>query len=301
MRVPGVGRNNFWFGTEEYSLWFPTPKSGADMGSVGWGIGGTTLNGGGWERQSSSTHKEYVFEWGDAGSYEWATLLKSFRSGVYGRGLLYFIDPLAYERNIFPERWAAPAIMAGDEGPSEVYGYTPESVPTSGWKANRLPNTSLYYDLTSVEEGYRGDRDTVYIPIPEGYTLYLGAFYSATGDGGIFASTVNGGLVGSETMLTALPAPSPVMVQDTFSGVDGVRVWVGKDGPTGTVTSTAKVARLYPSGATPPASFFSGPFIGGLGNSGCRFVGEPTFSVNTGVENGRVSFAATFREVGDWV
>ena len=51
----------------------------------------------------------------------------------------------------------------------------------------------------------------------------------------------------------------------------------------------------YPTGSAPLTEW-----VGGQGNSGCRFVGSPTYIENTGVNGGQISYAASFKEVGDW-
>src|SRR5690606_3795009 len=85
-----MSRCGLWFGTEQHAGWFPTPLSGADSSPVGWGADGTHLNGGGWAMGSWNSHKRYTYEWGQSSSREVAQLLKSYRDGTYGRGLLYF-------------------------------------------------------------------------------------------------------------------------------------------------------------------------------------------------------------------
>lgn len=288
---------DFWFGTEKRMGWFPSPLQGADMSPEGWNANGTLLNGGGWSRASFLTHKTFTFEWKSTSALETAAKMKAYQSGTYGRGLIYFIDPMIYDKNVLPERWADPSILLGDEGRSLVYNVSPEEAPVSGGSPMDLPVSASYYDLTGVTSGYRGDKDSVFIPIPEGYVLHLGAFYSATDDGGIFASPVYNGVVGSETKLTPLSTAGPTLLADEFVGASGVRLWLGKDGADGTVTVTAMIGRLYKVGA---AVVKTGKWVPGMGHSGCRFSGPPTMIRNTGIRGGTASFAATFREVGDW-
>lgn len=294
---------SMWFGTLERALWIDCPVSGPDMSPIGWGDEGTLLSGGGYARNSVGSHKEYVFEWKESSTRQAAQLMKSYADGAYGRGLLYFLDPLTYDTNVLPARWANPAMACDDEGPPHVYGAYPEENSVSGWETNQLPVNSAYYNLESIDSGYRDDLDTVFIPIPTGYTLHLGAFYSATGSGGVFATPVNtNGTLGTDVELTALANNSGVVVDDTFTGVKGVRIWVGKSSAgVATVTFVAMVGRLIQSSKTPSSTFTSGPWIGGMGHSGCRFVGKPTYVPNSGTEGGRIGYAATFKEVGSWV
>ena len=291
-----------WFGTIERMGWIKTPLSGADMTPGSWGASGVFLNGGAWARSSWGSHKKYVFEWGESTDRNTAQKIKSYRDGTFGRGLIYFIDPLTYDQNILPARWASPAMAIDEEGPSLVYQNYPTGVSVSGGEALELPITAAYFDLADVDENYRGDDSALFIPIPEGFTLYLGAIYTATGSGGVFASPVTTA-TGTPERLTEVLVTDTNIVPDTFSGVKGVRLWVGKTSTgAATVTIAAMTARLYPTDRTPPVSFSGGPWVGGMGHSGVRFDPsvEPTWIANTGVNDGQISVAATFIEVGDW-
>lgn len=293
-------RGMMWFGARGGRMrWVPAPKSPADASSAGWGTSDTYLNGGAFVRHSWGSHKQFVYEWPESSSMEAAAIMASYRDGTYGRGLLDFIDPLTYERNVLPARWADPSMTMDLEGSSLVAGVEPTAVPSSGGATNDLPVVAAYYDLAPTPVGYRGDSDSVYIAIPEGFTLRLGAFYASTGSGGVFAAPVSSGGVGTPVKLTALANNSSVAVQNAFSGVDGVRVWVGKSAVgAATVTVNGLVARLTETGKTPKTS---GPWSRGLGHSGCRFVGEPTLVEYNAVDGGQVGYAATFKEVGDWL
>jgi len=173
---------------------------------------------------------------------------------------------------------------------------------TSGFLTNKIPTQSAYYDLVDIAPGYRGADDTLFVPVPDGMTLYLGAMYQATGAGAVYASPVTGGVTGTAVPLTPVGNTDTVILPNTFSGVDGVRLWVGKSyGLPSSVTGAALIARLYRSDRTPPASFTQGPWVGGMGHSGCTFDGVPTLIRNTGIRGGTAGYAATFVEVGDWL
>jgi hypothetical protein len=213
-----------------------------------------------------------------------------------------------------------------DEGASMVYGLDPTGVSTSGWQTNRLPITSAYYNLVDTDSGFRGVEDATFIPIPTGYTLFLGAFYSATGSGGIFVSPQeSASVVGTAVALTPKGVADTSILADQFTGIPGVWIWLGKTSSgAATVTATALIGRLIanedinttglgyglePYGETPyggyssakMAALLQGPWIGGMGNSGVRFSGKPTWIANTGVNGGQIGFAASFREVGSYL
>lgn len=312
---------------------FATPLLGADSSPSAWGADGTLLNGGGWALNSWGSHKRYNYEWPASSSREVAQKMKSYRDGTYGRGLLYFLEPTIFTTNVLPAHWADPSMSIDNEAPSLVYGVDPTPVATSGGANLGLPITSARYDLSSVTpQSVPTPDSSVFIPIPEGHTLFLGAFYSSTGTGGVFATPVNGnGTLGTAVKLTEKSNTDANVVTDRFSGdLRGVRLWVGRsDATASTVTITAMAGRIIETSKvpTPPApegfgygegpygsgpyggsvpvprtgTFFSGPWIGGQGHSGCRFLGTPTYVTNSPIEGGRIGFAATFVEVGSWV
>lgn len=301
-------RNKFWFGTENRLEWFPTPNRGADVSPEGWSAGGTLLNGGGYQLNSFGSHRNYIFEWPSSSSREAAQKMQSYAAGTYGRGLIYFIDPLTWTTNMLPAQLADPSTALGYEGASLVYGVDPVGVPTSGWETNELPVQSAYYDLAGVAAGWRGKEQATFIPIPPGYTLSLGSFHSQTGNGRVFyrEQSTNGAL-GAITALTPLASNSSQILNTFISGpsLAGVWLYVGKSAAgAGSVTLSGMSGRIIESAKIPSPQYDllrEGPWIGGQGHSGVRFIGKPTYINNTGVEGGQVGFAASFREVGFWI
>lgn len=344
-------RNALWFGTLSGGMdWFPTPIQGAEMSPEGWSGGGTLLNGGGYQTNSFGSHKTYTFEWPQSSSREVAGLMKGYADGTYGRGLIYFIDPLIYDQNILPAQWADPSMVLGYEGVSHVYGETPTGSNTPNRTLNKLPFRSVTYDLGYVSSGFRGQDDAVFIPIPEGHTLLIGAVYTSSGTGGVFATPQSpSGLLQPNRKLSKVnPITPDGLVIDRFNDVEGIWLWIGKSSSgAAAVTVSAMIARLVktsdlaisgvptgngygldPYGQTPYGSLsgfanvygsgvygqftyggdlparvkkaIQGPWQPGLGHSGCRFIGKPTYVANNGVNGGQISFAASFREVGSW-
>lgn len=284
-----MSRNKLWFGTENRMQFIKTPLRDADMSAKGWNSGGTLLDGGGWSRQSTGTHREYVFEWGDSNTREFANLLDSYRHGVYGTGLIYFVDPTIYTLNILPSKWSAPGTA-----PSLIRGRNYVGVATAGMTFSGLPVTSAVYDQSELASGYRGTRDSVFVPIPTGYTLHIGAFYTSTGtEGGVFAYPVSGGSVGASQKLTAVDGSGTILA-DSFTAVDGIRLQVG-EGPDGSTTITALIGVLYPTSITPPDP---NEFVIGMGNAGCRFNGDVMNVATTGRNGGMRRLGASFIEVG---
>lgn len=294
-------RNCFWFGTEDYMDWFTTPLRGGDSSPEGWGASGTLLNGGGYGIHSWGTHKTYTYEWPSTSSPETAQRMKSYRDGTYGRGLLYFIDPTTFRTNVLPAAWASPSMAVDNEAPSLVYGVTPTSVATSNFAANGLPVQSAFYNVTTAAQT-NADADTsVFIPIPTGMTLHVGAFYTRTGTAGVYATPINlNGTAGTRVQITAQANSATTMVTNSFTGIKGIRLWVGRTSAVAsTITIAAMIARLVETGKPAPTQ---GPWIGGQGHSGCRFnpSSPPSYVTNGPINGGQIGFAASFIEVGSW-
>lgn len=302
-------RKKLWFGTEERMMWFLTPNRDANMSPTGWMDGGTLLNGGGFQLGSFGSHREYIFEWPSSSPIKYSQVMKSFSDGTYGRGLIYFVDPMIYDKNILPSMWADPSIGIGYEGSSLVYGQDPTALPTSDWETNNLPIKSAYYNLAGVATGWRGKEDAVFIPIPEGHTLLLGGMYSLTGTGGVyFREQTTTGALGVATLVPALAnnSSSVSSIQVQSPNLAGVWLYIGKSSAgAGSVTLSALSARLIDTVSALNPSKLSlvtaSPWVGGQGHSGCRFTAKPTYSATSGVNGGQAGFSASFKEVGSWV
>ena len=320
-------KNDFEFGTVSRRMMIPTPLQRMDNSPVGWGEAGQYINGGAAVRNSFDSHKTYTMEWRDSSAPRTAQLMKSFADGTFGRGLIYFHDPVTYLHNVLPARWADPSMSIGYEGRSLVYGITPSSVPTTSPDRNLLPSNSALYTLdSSVAPGYR-EEDSLFVPIPPGQALLLAAFYTSSADGGVFYAPVDD-LGNVDVANTARIDPTPnesegLFVNSGLSGLSGVRIWVGKSSTaTANITLTAMIARFVPQSWIPALLGYGlvpygsgpygggggplyrqaalGPWVGGMGHSGVRFTGKPTFITYTSRYGGRVAFAASFTEVGDW-
>lgn len=292
-------RKCFYFGTENYMQWISTPLQGAEMSPEGWSSGGVLLNGGGYQFNSWGSHKTYTFEWPQSSSQEMAQLMKTYADGTYGRGLIYFLDPLIYDKNVLPARWADPSMAINDEGAGLIAGLRPTSLVATDWKARALPMQQAVYQVT-VPAGFRGREDAVFIPIPPGFRLSLGAVHSYTGTAGVFYVAQNSnGTTGNPIRVPAINTTAPSLVTTHLSGVDGVWLYIGRTSTaTSSITLHALTAVLSP--LTDPYPVVN-KWTGGMGHSGTRFQGKPTYIANSAVNGGQVSYAASFREVGDWV
>lgn len=315
-----------WFGTEERMRWIPAPKPGWDVSMQNWNASGTLLNGGGYSFNSFGAHREFQMNWPEGeGSRTAAQIIQSYASGTFGKGLIYFIDPSARADNILPAHWADPSLaLRGGVPLIRTYPAPITSAPTSNYLTNDLPVTSATYNLALAPTGFPGVADSLFIPIPPGAQLALGAIYSFTGSGGVFYAPVNtAGTAGTAVKLPATAQGSSNLAPTLTSGGSlGVRIWVGKSavGPA-SVTLTALTVRLIgdgygtsggvygggpygsgPYGGDHAPEGTGGPWSAGRGHSGCRFSGFPTY-VNLGgdIRGGHVSYSATLKEVGAWM
>ena len=297
-------RQHFWFGTEQLMQWLPTPNRGAQTGSEGWTAEGQLLNGGRSQLGSFGSHRVYVFEWPSTSTAKASQTLKSYADGSFGRGLIYFLDPLIYKTNIFPAMWADPSMGIGQEGATLVYEIDPTALPTPAREQNELPVNSAYYNLASVATGWRGKEEAVFLPVPEGYVLSVGAMYSFTGTGGVYYRTqTKTGALGVATKLAPVATSSTTILNTDLQAPDLAGVWfyVGKSASgASSVTLSALTARLT-TVVNPDARIKDGPWFGGQGHSGCRFLRKPTETKNGPFNGGQVGFAASFTEVGSWL
>lgn len=303
---------DMWFGTQEYATWIPTPLRGADVSAQGWGESGSFLNGGAFAFHSYNSHKEFDFSWRTTSSRKEAQTLMSFYSGTFGRGKLYFLDPLTMKTNVLPARWADPSITCDFEGESLVPGIDPLQVSRSDTERLQLPVTAAQYQFESHVQGDLRDVG-VFVPVPPGYAAVVwGVTDSTAGATGarVRVGTVSRG--GSVTpSANPLPNTTPATIQTQGDGGEvfpatpgmiGIQIWIGGTTPgavvDGTVTVNALSVEILPyDEVTQYIQLPRNHWYGGQGNEGVRFLQPPTYINQTGVDGGQIEFAATFTEV----
>lgn len=284
-------RDQMWFGTEQKMGWIETPMTGADVSPEGFSASATGLNGLGYVRNSWDSHKNYQFSWGDSADRALASKIHAYRNGTYGRGLIYFHDPMYYDMNILPRRVADPSMALNNEAEPLIRGMWPRSTPTPG-NTNDLPAETAIYD---VPAGFDAEvsGDEVFVPIPPGFTLVIGAVYASSGSSSLYARTQSGRTVIAQSGMNATNLHPQVI-----SGTEWVRIGIQNPGGAQSALSISAIsARLTPPGEQPS---LAGPWLSGEGNSGCRFVGSPTLVNYNGVNGGQVGVACTLMETGAW-
>lgn len=222
----------FWFGTEQHSEWVEVPESGADMSPASWVSAQDFVSGRGMVRNSWMHARDFQFTWPVSSSRELAEKIKSYADGLYGRGLIFFVDPLIYGTNALPAHWADPSMAVGRGATPLLIDWYPTGVDTVA-NSNDLPVQSAVYDVTALEPGFDvSNNNVLFIPKPAGYTLALGAFYDAPYYSGVYVTPVyDDGTEGDWVRLTELAVSESVdIVPDLFTdpSLVGVRLWAGK-------------------------------------------------------------------------
>lgn len=280
-----------WFGNRNYMQWIPCPQAGANYGSIGAGQGGTWLHGGAYRRQTLNASKTRRLTWPLDGR-DAIRPITDYVEGVYGPGAVYWLDPFDMDQNALSQSFATPSLGGYDAITLNGSLVRPQLVATS---ANSLgyPTESAIYTLNAAT-------DTPFrhwIPIPPGYTAWVGVHGIAGSGGAVYARTTNGPVGGgADQALTILPVSSTTRVTDSFpssSTVTGIEVWVGG---TGTITLSGIMVQVLKTGVTPQI----GGFISGQGHSGMSFDGWPEKNAYSAALD-LIGLTANFVETEQWL
>lgn len=321
-----------YFGTREYMTWVRSPAINSDISKSKWTTTGTYLNGGGYVRSSGTGHKVYQFAWNLAKS-EYIRQVLDFESGIYGDGLIYFLDPFAVETNLLPIYWSAPR-LGKDDAPTFVKDQRPTLIDTT-------PN-SFGYPTKSAQYTLNGNSVTneLFIPVPLGHTFHLGVHGSSSGSARIdvtptyfnqsdyVADPATAGLYkvpnnlieGPEGLyslssqlvespagsglyefpavpdavgVSMLPVTTSTRTNLAITGASGVTI---KASGTGVLTLAGLIAQIRPDGHDVPL----GPFISGQGHSGVRFESTSLTGYSAPEALDLQGATATLRETGAW-
>lgn len=128
-----------YFGTKGYMLPIPQPQFNADFSRAGWASGAATLQGGAYIRRSKSSHRVYNMTW-DLASRDALRPITDFAEGIYGDGPLYFLDPMAMDKNVMSQGWGTPSLACYD-GPI-LWGDTRPTRTITTANTNRYPAES---------------------------------------------------------------------------------------------------------------------------------------------------------------
>lgn len=301
-----------WFGTQDFMTWIPTPLSGADVSPAAWGSSGVLIDGSGYAMTSFNSHKTYDYSWPQSSTRRDAQLMKSFFEGSFGRGKIFFVEPTIYDTNVLSARWADPSVTCDYEGPSLVPGVNPRRVARTGTAGLRLPTSAAQYSFGSYSQTRR-ESAGIFVPIPEGHSLYVhyfGEISASPGDNApqVWVGYVSlGGTVLSPVALTPL-TPSAKRTNGAGAvrvtvprGFIGAQIWIGAsttgESVTGTLTINAIQANIIEDSQISAWAPLEYPgWIGGQGHSGVRFESPPTYTNENGVDGGQIGYGASFIE-----
>ena len=276
----------FYMGTRNRMLEVRAPSVNMPSSKQGYFNKVDFLNGGTSVRRSTAAHKNYTMTWNSMDRDE-ARKILDLADGVYGTGPFYVHDPMSADRNVLPQWWATPsqgltdglALNDGTRG-------TPVATPANSLN---FPSNSIVYTVLS------GQTRRVWVPIPDGYTAWVGA-YGDDGTGGtvVATPTIDAGSDGTPVTLTLLDVTNDVRFNQSFasSSFDGVTLSLGG---AGTITLSGIMVQVLETGVTPE----TGGFISGQGNSGLQFVAQPTYTPYSAALD-RVGVVAELTEYYGW-
>lgn len=258
--------NYFWFGTRDYMQWLPCPAIDGSHSGVGYSDTVQYLNGGAFVRSSTTSHMEYSLSW-NLTPRETLQPLYDYKNGIYGPGPIYFIDPFAADLNLLPSWWAAPGMALSDA--PVLFGESRPSLVMNSDLSRKYPSRGANYLVSpgSVSQ-------TIYIPIPPGKTLWLGAHGLPNEGSYVVATPFSGSLANAPVALNNMSTGTTVRCDTYLRSADGYTGVELSIAGSGSLTLFGLIAQLSNNSSTTFAN--PGNFIGGMGHSGCSFQGKPT-------------------------
>lgn len=284
----------------------PAPETGMEAQAVGTSETMVFSNGGAFISQSEGTHREFNMSWA-VNEKSVMNFLNEYRSGAFGDGLLYMIDPFA--SNVLPPHWANPALTTRGwpslVSPS-VKPVAVETVPLNPTApfasiANSMPRYSAQYTLTGTPGNV--PVRVLTLLIPDNQDLHIGFSGSATNGAALRVRPITrAGAYAADSALTLLSPTASTRMNAKFAGATyrAVQVYMTTTLPgAATLTLTSGKAVYSPVGVTPS---LTGAHVEGEGHTGLRFEGDPTMVYIQSAKGRKlVSTAAKFTEVGAWL
>jgi hypothetical protein len=278
-----------WFGTRAYMQEVTDPQMDPDYESSGWEETTQFLGGGLGVSSSVDAHREYFLSWGLMSRAE-VRRITDYADGVYGTGLIYWVDPVAADQNVLPQSWATPSIGCYDGVP--LAGDARPTASANGVLTQGYPAELATYTIT--------DTDTlrsVFIPIPPGFSAWVGVHGATDAQDFVKVTPYTGSVAGAVVNPTILTTATTTRV-NTEIGDGATGLELSLDNTTGgTFTLAGMIVQILADGVTPE----TGGFISGQGHSGCKFLGRPSlvpYSTATGLD--LVGLSAKLGEVGEW-
>lgn len=273
-----------YFGTKEYMQWVKSPAIGMDSTKQGYFSGAVGyLNGGAYTRRSWGAAKKYNMTWNNAQQHQIQPIL-DYADGVHGTGDIYFANPFTFEQNMLPQ-WAATPALGAEDAPVLVGDVRPSSVPNGDRTQGYPANAAVYTVNTSAVDEF------VFVPIPPGYTGWVGVHATATGTAKIKIIPYTGGSAGTPVDATLLSTSTTTRVTNSVAG-SGIGLAISG---VGTITLYGIFVQAYQTGRVPA----SGGFVGGRGQSGMQFISQPVLTEYSAAFN-MIAASVELIEVEAW-
>ena len=308
--------NELWFGTVQKFQSVPMP---ADMSrrNVSANESGTLERGGGFVSRSMGQHSVYEFNFptreahGAAGLdvfQEYATGMwndyATMSDGFNRNDLIYFVDPMNAEGNLFAPHWASPMLSLTGDWP--WIGSYASNVATAA-NAYGQPQRTVTFNVTHTASTLPTEtRRRMVIPIPAGYTLRWGYSGAVTGTG-VVRSEAHNRSTGAIVAANAAPlsATAATRMNQSIDGdtYDYVTIGLGRtSSAASTVAIASMIAKLHPNAESPA---LTGSHVPGMGVTGCVFDGdtvpEDYYLVHEEQSWHLKGLSFGLREVGAWL
>ena len=253
-----------WFGPRGWMRWIPAPAVSMPSTTEGYRRKMNFLGGGARVRKSSAKHREYVLTWNLKSRDEIRPIL-DMDSSMYGDAFVYFADPFAMDKNMLNQSFSMPYLSGIDGIILDGRTERPQLIPTDANSYN-YPAYSAIFNVPAPVAGQQIYQQ--YVPIPPGYTAWVGAHGTAGTGGVVQAIPAIGGAtgVGAAVNLTLLPSTTATRFNYSLASTAAHGVII-RLGGTGTITLSGIMVQVLPTGETPA----DGEFISGQGAMGLSF------------------------------
>lgn len=274
-----------YFGNRYYMQWIACPETGSERSSRGVQNSGQYLNGGFFNRQTFNAAKARTLSWSLNGR-DVIRPITDYAEGVYGEGPIYWLDPFDMDQNMLAQSFATPSLGGRDAIVLNGRDRRPQLVPT-GQNAYGYPRESAVYELGPGDTPFRH-----WIPVPRGYTAWVGAHGDTTSTAGVTVRTKSGSSVVPITPVTTSQrfSRSFPMTQEQ----DGVELSLESASSARAVIAGVMV-QVLPTGTMPEP----GGFISGQGHAGMSFDGYPSKTAYSAALD-LVGLSAQFIETEQW-
>lgn len=258
--------NKMWFGNRNYMQWIPCPQVGADYTISGSQQSSEYLNGGSFIRNSMNKTKVFGLSW-SLTSRENIRGVTDYAEGVFGPGPIFWSDPMTMDTNVLAQVLATPS-LGGYDAPTLNGSKTRPALVNTSSNTLGYPTQSAIYTLNSTTDVPLRH----YVPIPPGYTAWVGA-HGVAGTGAVYVQPTKGtATVGAAQALTMLSVTNTTRFNKSVpwsATVDGIEIYLGGNG---SLTLSGVMVQVLKTGTTPSV----GGFISGQGHSGCDWSSLPS-------------------------